>query len=284
MEKESGSAFYLPIAVIYQKLDKHNEAIETCREGLKFYENHTQLQVVLAESLARMGNKDEAIDVLADILVSDEDNYKALKILGWIHKDSENNTEAGKYLQAAYMKAPEDEDLLIWLEDLGISPNAYKEPERATFIEDEEDAFNDDELNYNVEQHVTEAYAAIAALMKELASFMDGGGGAATAAPVEDDGRADLAPTTAEAEYIPEPVVEATPEVKPTSDEDIFEQALKQFDEIATQNVQEPAPTLLKGDKATPFIPSDLVDSVYQESGLDPDDPFGDEPINVKKL
>lgn len=121
LEAEPDSYYFIPIALAYNKLEKYDETISVCRAGLERFPNHCQAKVLLAEAYVYKGETDRARDILFDVLTDDEDNYKALKLLGIIYQALEMPDEAIKYFRGAYLRSPEDTELKRTVEDMGGS-------------------------------------------------------------------------------------------------------------------------------------------------------------------
>ncbi len=121
LEAEPDSYYFIPIALAYNKLEKYDETISVCRAGLERFPTHCQAKVLLAEAYVYKGDTDRARDILFDVLTEDEDNYKALKLLGIIYQALEMPDEAVKYFRGAYLRSPEDTELKRTVEDMGGS-------------------------------------------------------------------------------------------------------------------------------------------------------------------
>ena len=160
--------YFLPVAAMYAYLEKYEEVHSVCSKGLVLNPGHTQLQTLLAESMFQMGRKDEARELLFDILSSDEDNYKALKLLGMIFKNDENRSEAIKYLRTAYLKAPEDNELVALLEGVGGSVDRSVQsvpPQRHDEDFEEDDSEN---IQFNVSANISNAESIMADLLRDM--------------------------------------------------------------------------------------------------------------------
>jgi hypothetical protein len=285
--------------------------------------------------------------------MEDADNYKALKTLGWLYKSEGKGADAIKYLKVAYVKAPEDEELLVWLDELGITAQHVRDIiDDGKYAADDDEDFGDmDGFNYNVEDNINEAHSVISEVIGNLSNLSGAGAAAAQAQAqaekfaeqhpevaaqaegpaiislpsssdeptISDDDIEKLmaAANAANAAKAAEPSVSKKPTEVPilsdtptvsdeelaklfaqpapaqtpeTSEEDEFSAALKQFDQVAMSvdpasiSIADMAKAAasISDEEAAPFIPTDLVSSVYEEAGLDPDDPFGDEPIMPK--
>ena len=115
LEKEPDAKLHLPAALLYSKLGRYDDAIKTAKEGLALYPDYTQLKVIMAEALVSLGLYREAGKILHDVLMTDENNYKASKLVGAILRQEGNEEKALKYLQTALLLAPEDREIPTWL-------------------------------------------------------------------------------------------------------------------------------------------------------------------------
>ena len=121
LEEKKNSKYYLPIALSYLKLEKYEEAVAVCNTALEIFPSHCPTKTLLAEGNIYLGELDAAKEILFEVISEDEDNYKALKLLAFTMRQLNNNDAAIKYYKAAYFLAPEDEELLESLNDLGES-------------------------------------------------------------------------------------------------------------------------------------------------------------------
>ncbi len=121
LEEKKTSKYHLPIALSYLKLEKYEEAVAVCNAALLIFPSHCPTKTLLAEGNINLGELDLAKEILFEVISEDEDNYKALKLLAFTMRQLNNNDGAIKYYKAAYFLAPEDEELLESLNDLGES-------------------------------------------------------------------------------------------------------------------------------------------------------------------
>jgi tetratricopeptide (TPR) repeat protein len=175
-EEKPDNDYSVPIAYLNIKLGEYTDAITAAEAGLKRAQFCTHLQVLLAEAYMHVGRKDEAREILFDVVVSDEDNYKAYKLLGVIFKSEADNDNAIKYLRAAYMKAPEDTELLAWLEDIGGLSNFT---DKVAVVEDAlgEDVFDydADEPKFETQALLSSAETALGELSREINNYKQQG-------------------------------------------------------------------------------------------------------------
>lgn len=121
MEQNPNSKYFMPVALAYNKMEKYDEAIEICRKAVERFPSYCPVKTMLAEAYIYKGDAADAKPLLFDVITEDPENYKALKLLGTIYKSSDETGEALKYFKAAYIRAPEDEELKRAIEELGAS-------------------------------------------------------------------------------------------------------------------------------------------------------------------
>ncbi len=123
MEAEPNSDYFIPIALAYNKLEKYDETIAMCKTAVERFPSNCAAKTFLAEAYVYKGFFDQARDLLFDVTAEDDNNYKALKLLGIICKEKGDNTEALKYLTGAFIRSPEDEEVRNMIDELGGTLN-----------------------------------------------------------------------------------------------------------------------------------------------------------------
>ena len=123
MEAEPNSGYFIPIALAYNKLEKYDETIAMCKTAVERFPSNCAAKTFLAEAYVYKGFFDQARDLLFDVTAEDDNNYKALKLLGIICKEKGDNTEALKYLTGAFIRSPEDEEVRNMIDELGGTLN-----------------------------------------------------------------------------------------------------------------------------------------------------------------
>gem|GEM_PF-2636165 len=123
MEAEPNSGYFIPIALAYNKLEKYDETIAMCKTAVERFPSNCAAKTFLAEAYVYKGFFDQARELLFDVTAEDDNNYKALKLLGIICKEKGDNTEALKYLTGAFIRSPEDEEVRKMIDELGGTLN-----------------------------------------------------------------------------------------------------------------------------------------------------------------
>ena len=156
MEAEPNSGYFIPIALAYNKLEKYDETIAMCKSAIERFPANCAAKTFLAEAYVYKGQFDLARDLLFDVTAEDDNNYKALKLLGIICKENGDTTDALKYLTGAYIRSPEDEDVRKMIEELGGSLNPaqiYDERmkrQSQNNVDSEEDEGNNNRVTYQL--------------------------------------------------------------------------------------------------------------------------------------
>ena len=169
LEEKKTSKYHLPIALSYLKLEKYEEAVAVCNTALELFPSHCPTKTLLAEGNIYLGELDLAKEILFEVISEDEDNYKALKLLAFTMRQLNNNDGAIKYYKAAYFLAPEDEELLESLNDLGegidldqILATKNKNPKKETHNVEGATSFSD------ISQSIKNAELMIEDLAKDI--------------------------------------------------------------------------------------------------------------------
>ena len=94
-----------------------------CKTAVERFPSNCAAKTFLAEAYVYKGFFDQARELLFDVTAEDDNNYKALKLLGIICKEKGDNTEALKYLTGAFIRSPEDEEVRKMIDELGGTLN-----------------------------------------------------------------------------------------------------------------------------------------------------------------
>lgn len=166
LEQDPNSKYFMPIALAYNKMEKYNESISICKAALSRFPSYSPIKTLLAEAHIYKGDPLTAKNLLFDVITDDPENYKALRLLGTIYKSSDETGEALKYFKAAYIRAPEDEELKRMIEEMGasVSPDDLfaefmKKNENANWGKGEDKSYKD------IRQHIRSAEVIMADLV-----------------------------------------------------------------------------------------------------------------------
>lgn len=170
LEQNPNSKYFMPIALAYNKMEKYDESISVCKAAITRFPSYCPVKTLLAEAYIYKGDTLTAKNLLFDVITEDPENYKALRLLGTIYKASDETGEALKYFKAAYIRAPEDEELKRMIVDMGasISPDDLF----AEFVKKNENAnwgHGEDKSYKDIQQHIKSAET----IMSDLVSNND---------------------------------------------------------------------------------------------------------------
>ena len=171
MEAEPNSGYFIPIALAYNKLEKYDETIAMCKSAIERFPANCAAKTFLAEAYVYKGQFDLARDLLFDVTAEDDNNYKALKLLGIICKENGDTTDALKYLTGAYIRSPEDEDVRKMIEELGgsLNPAQIYDERMKRQSQDNVDSEEDEELRtyQEIDQRIRNAEIIMADLVSD---------------------------------------------------------------------------------------------------------------------
>ena len=173
MEAEPNSSYFIPIALAYNKLEKYDETIAMCKTAIERFPSNCAAKTFLAEAYVYKGLFDQAGELLFDVTAEDDNNYKALKLLGIICKEKGDTTEALKYLTGAFIRAPEDEEVRKMIDELGGTLNPgeiYDERmkrQSQSVADDEEDEDEDLKTYQEIDNRIRNAEIIMADLVSD---------------------------------------------------------------------------------------------------------------------
>ncbi|MDY6820108.1 MAG: hypothetical protein SVN78_00620 [Deferribacterota bacterium] len=117
VELEPDSKYYFPLAFAYMNLSKYDSVIDVCEKGLERHPTYMPLATLLGEAFLKKGMFEEARVVLESVKEKDPNNFKALKLLGYIYLEKDDADKAYENFKKAYELAPESEELRTILAD-----------------------------------------------------------------------------------------------------------------------------------------------------------------------
>lgn len=124
---------YFHIALRYERLQQHPEAIAAARQALIEKPDHLEANYLLASCLARTGREAEAIPHVRKVLELDADHRAGHRLLGTLLSRQGNYGDAMRHLQRALKIKPDDvvtANNIAWL--LATCPDAaYRDGPRA---------------------------------------------------------------------------------------------------------------------------------------------------------
>jgi len=128
IQRDPASIAFAQLAEELRRSGALQEAVDTCRAGLRIHPSYLSARVTLGRALLELNQLDEAEVELGRVLTNAGDNLAALRGLGEICSRRGASGEALKYYQTALVLAPNDPDLEAVVANLAGAP----EPEPAT--------------------------------------------------------------------------------------------------------------------------------------------------------
>ncbi len=173
LEKEIGNensrriGFYVVLATLYRRQKQTDKAAATFERALKAYPDNPAVFYEYALFLDRIGNQDEAMVKMQEVLRLDQDNAYALNYVGYTWADRNMKLkEALKYLKKAVSLKPDDgyiRDSLGWAYfKAGDIKRAVVELEKAIDMVADDPAIN---------EHLGDAYLKAKDISKARAAY-----------------------------------------------------------------------------------------------------------------
>src|SRR4051812_37649844 len=85
LDKEPNSLIFLQLAEEYRKESFYDDALRTCKEGLRRHPNYWSARVALGRIYYEIGDSEKAREELEKVIKAVPDNLLANKILGDIY-------------------------------------------------------------------------------------------------------------------------------------------------------------------------------------------------------
>ena len=118
VKKDPASLAFAHLAEEYRRAGRFEEAIATCRAGLKAHPTYLSAKVTLGRALIEIGDLDAARDELHAVMTAAPDNLAAIRGLAEIHQRRGEHQEALDYYEWALEFAGRDADLARQIDDL----------------------------------------------------------------------------------------------------------------------------------------------------------------------
>jgi tetratricopeptide (TPR) repeat protein len=118
VQKDPASLAFAHLAEEFRRAGRFDEAIATCRAGLKVHPGYLSAKVTLGRALIETGDLDAAHEELQAVMSAAPDNLAAIRGLADIHQRRGQNQEALDYYQWALEFAGQDPDLARQVQDL----------------------------------------------------------------------------------------------------------------------------------------------------------------------
>ena len=133
VQTDPASIAFAQLAEELRRSGALQEAVETCRAGLKIHPSYLSARVTLGRALLELNQLDAAEAELGRVLTNAGDNLAALRGLGEISSRRGLAGESLKYYQTALALAPNDPDLEAIVANLSVTMDS----ERATSAHEE---------------------------------------------------------------------------------------------------------------------------------------------------
>jgi len=108
LQKDPTSIAFAQLAEEYRRAGRFQEAVDTCRAGLKRHPGYLSARVTLGRSLLEVGELQEARQELNDVLRAAPQNLAAIRGLAEIHRRRGELREALDQYRAAFELAQND--------------------------------------------------------------------------------------------------------------------------------------------------------------------------------
>jgi tetratricopeptide (TPR) repeat protein len=130
VQKDPTSLAFAHLAEEYRRAGRFEEAITTCRAGLKVHPTYISAKVTLGRALMEAGDLDAAHTELQAVMSAAPDNLAAIRGLAEIHQRRGEVQEALDYCEWAQEFARQDPDLARQIQNLKAAA-ALQAPARA---------------------------------------------------------------------------------------------------------------------------------------------------------
>lgn len=121
LEKEPNSLIFLQLAEEYRKEGYYEDALNSCREGLRRHPNYWSARVAMGRIYHETGDFDKAREELEKVIKAVPDNLLANKLLGDIYMQQDRPEESLKRYQIVQMLTPHDQDVIANIRKLESS-------------------------------------------------------------------------------------------------------------------------------------------------------------------
>ncbi len=126
LQKDPSSIAFAQLAEEYRRAGRFQDAVDTCRAGLKQHSGYLSARVTLGRALLELGDMDGALTELTDVLRAAPQNLAAIRGLAEIHRRRGELREALEQYRTAFELAQNDPGIDQIVRDLRreLSPPA----------------------------------------------------------------------------------------------------------------------------------------------------------------
>jgi tetratricopeptide (TPR) repeat protein len=128
VQKDPASIAFAQLAEELRRSREYQEAVETCRAGLKIHPGYLSARVTLGRALVELGQLEEAEAELSRVLASAPENLAAIRGLAETYHRRGDLVRALAQYRAAQLLAPNDPDLEETVADLSRQIEPAKPP------------------------------------------------------------------------------------------------------------------------------------------------------------
>jgi tetratricopeptide (TPR) repeat protein len=108
LQKDPASIAFAQLAEEYRRAGRFQEAVDTCRAGLKQHSGYLSARVTLGRALLELGDMEGALAELTDVLRAAPQNLAAIRGLAEIHRRRGELREALEQYRTAFELAQND--------------------------------------------------------------------------------------------------------------------------------------------------------------------------------
>jgi len=108
LQKDPASIAFAQLAEEYRRAGKYQDAVDTCRSGLRRHSGYVSARVTLGRALLELGDLDGAHAELTDVLRTAPQNLAAIRGLAEIHRRRGELREALDQYRTAFELAQND--------------------------------------------------------------------------------------------------------------------------------------------------------------------------------
>lgn len=139
LEEDPSSKLFMPLAVALLKLNKYDDVIYYCAQGLEHYPDFAAAKTVMAQAYMGKGRVEDAKGLLKQVILLNRFNYKANKLMGDIYRSEQDMSRALDYYEKAWEISPEDKRLKDDIDELRNYGEEHTETIEVELPPEEED-------------------------------------------------------------------------------------------------------------------------------------------------
>jgi|GEM_PF-281246 len=106
--RDPASLSFLPLARAYRRQGRRDAALKLCLRGLEHHPTHVDAHGLLAVLYFESGQRSKAYDEWSMVLRLEDNNFEALRGMGFYHLEQNDDTTARRHLERASALKPHD--------------------------------------------------------------------------------------------------------------------------------------------------------------------------------